>query len=419
MPKSRLPLPVLSAEGRRFHVMAKPVGAACNLECTYCYYLSKEQLDGGVGAGRMSDQVLETFVRDYISGQAGPDIQFTWHGGEPMLMGLEFYHKAVALQKKYCPAGKRIENDLQTNGTLLDEEWCKFLKANRFWVGLSIDGPQDIHDAARVARNQKPTFDQVVRAFERVRKHEIPVNTLTVVHRKNAARPLDVYRFLVRELKSDRIQFIPCVQPKSFAGTAPHFWPIEQQPIVGSAGARPGTGESVVTDWSVDPEEYGAFLCKTFDEWRRRDIGDVFVNLFETLVSQHLGMGSQMCVFDEFCGHALVLEHDGSLYSCDHYVYPEYRLGNICETNLAQMASSDRQVSFGMAKAATLPQYCRQCPYLKDCWGECPKNRFVRTPDGEAGLNYLCPAFKRFFGYVTPQINDIVRTIDIPAGCHR
>ena len=391
--------------------MAKPVGAACNLDCAYCFYRSKQQLGGGIGTGRMSDEVLEAYVHDYLHGQEGPEITFTWQGGEPMLLGLDFYRKAVELQRKHCPPGRRVANDLQTNGTLLNGEWCRFLKTNGFWVGLSIDGPRDLHDAYRITRNRKPTFDPVVKAFGLLRKHGIPVNTLTVVNGRNASRPLDVYRFLVRKLKSDRIQFIPCVEPVSFAGTAPQCWSAQEQPVVGTPHARPGTAESVVTEWSVDPDEYGAFLCAVFDEWRHRDIGGVFVNLFETLVSQHLGLGAQTCVFHEFCGKALVVEQDGSLYPCDHYVYPEYRLGNLSTSNLAEMVFSDRQVSFGVAKATTLPPYCRACPHLTDCWGECPKNRFVRTPDGEPGLNYLCPGLKRFFEHATPVIDAIVRNI--------
>ena len=408
MHESPLPLPVLPSTGRRFHVMAKPVGALCNLNCAYCYYLSKERLGDGIGNGRMSDEVLDAFVRDYIDGQDSPTVQFAWQGGEPTLLGLDFYRKVVALQAKHCPPGKKILNDLQTNGTLLDEEWCRFLKTHQFLVGLSIDGPRELHDAYRISKNQEPTFDRVVGAHRMLRKHGVPVNTLTVVNSKNVSRPLDVYRFLVRQLKSNRVQFIPCVEPKSFTRTAPQFWPAEEMPVLGAPAARPGTVDSVVTDWSVDAEEYGAFLCRVFDEWRAKGFGKIFVNLFETLFSQHLGRGTQLCVFGEVCGKATVVEQDGSLYSCDHYVYPEYRLGNIRSSKLADMAFSNRQISFGMAKATTLPQYCRRCSHLSDCWGECPKNRFLRTPDGEPGLNYLCPGLKRFFDHAMPTVNDLV-----------
>jgi uncharacterized protein len=403
MLQSPLPLPVLPTKGRRFHVMAKPVGAACNLDCTYCYYLSKGQLED-IGTGRMNDQVLERYICDYIRSNDSPEIEFTWQGGEPTLLGLDFFRKVVALQKKHRPNGKRILNDLQTNGTLIDEEWVTFFKEEQFWIGLSIDGPRDIHDAYRVTKKHAPTFDDVVRTFRLLKKARVPVNTLTVVSSINVKRPLDVYRFLVRELNSDRIQFLPCVEPKSFAGTAPQFWPPEQQPIVGTDAAKPNTPDSVVTDWSVDATQYGDFLCRVFDDWHRRDLGKVFVNLFETMVSQHMGLGAQLCVFNEFCGKALVVEHDGSLYSCDHYAFPEYRLGNISQQEMEHMVFSERQVSFGMAKGTTLPTYCLQCAYLKDCWGECPRNRFLRTPDGSPGLNYLCPGLKMFFHHVTPRV---------------
>jgi uncharacterized protein len=357
----------------------------------------------------MSEATLETYIREYIQGQAGPEVIFTWQGGEPTLLGLDFFQKVVAFQKKYAQAGKRIENDLQTNGTLLDDRWCRFLKAHHFWVGLSIDGPRELHDAYRISKGHEPTFDQVVKAYHLLRAHGIPVNTLTVVNRLNATRPLDVYRFLVRELKSDRLQFLPCVEPAAFAKTAPQCWPADQQPIVGSSAARPGRADSVVTEWSVDAVEYGKFLCKVFDEWARRDVGKIFVDLFETLAAQHAGLGSQMCVFNEFCGKALVLEQDGSLYPCDHYVYPEYRLGNIMQQPMADLVFWPRQVSFGMAKGTTLPRDCQECPVLSDCWGECPKNRFLRTRDGQPGLNYLCPGLKMFLTHSRPQIDEILR----------
>ena len=402
---------LLPAEGRRFHLMAKPVGAACNLNCSYCFYLSKQELGGGIGAGRMSNEVLEAYIAAYINSQQADEIVFTWQGGEPMLLGLDFYRKVIELQKMFCPPGKRVENDLQTNGMLIDEEWCQFLKGHRFHIGLSIDGPKRLHDSCRVGQDGRATFDQVAASFGLLRKHGIPVSTLTVVHAGNVGRPLDVYRFLVRELKSDRIQFIPCVEPKSFTGTAPQCWPAEDQPVTGTAAARPGTVESIVTDWSVDPEAYGRFLCDVFDEWYRRDAGKVFVNLFETLISQHLGQGPQICVFNDFCGKALVVEHDGSLYSCDHYVYPEYRLGSIVASDLGQMVFSERQVQFALAKNTALLSQCRTCAYLTDCWGECPRNRFVRTSDGQPGLNYLCPGLKRFFEHAVPTVDKIVWAI--------
>lgn len=396
---------------RRFHVMVKPSGAACNLNCAYCFYLSKLELADGVGAGRMSDEVLELFIRQYIAGVTGEEVVFSWQGGEPTLRGLEFFRKVVALQKQHAKPGQRIENDLQTNGTLLDEEWCAFLKEHRFLVGLSIDGPRELHDRFRVAKNGEPTFDAVWRAAMLLKRHGVPFNTLTCVNRINARRPVDVYRFLRRELGSTYMQFIPIVEYKGFEQTAPQHWRADLPPKVGEPAAAPGNPDSVVTDWSVDPDDWGYFLTRTFDEWRKKDLGTVMVNHFETLVAQHLGMPSQVCVYSELCGKGVAIEHDGAVYSCDHYVYPEYRLGNIRENALHDMVLSPPQVRFGYAKSETLPGACRQCPYLTDCWGECPKNRIVRTADGEPGLNYLCPGFKRFFAHAIPEIDRIAATL--------
>jgi len=327
------------------------------------------------------------------------------------LRGLDFFRRVVALQKKYRKPGQRIENDLQTNGVLLDEKWAVFLKENRFLVGLSIDGPRELHDGFRVNKGGAPTFDKVMAAAKLLRKFGVRFNTLTCVHRLNASRPLDVYRFLRRELDAKYIQFIPIVQARGFEITAPQRWDTARLPLVGSAEARPNHPNSVVTDWSVDPEEYGYFLCSVFDEWRRKDLGKVLVNHFETLVAQHLGLPSQICIYNEFCGKGVALEHDGSVYACDHYVYPEYRLGSLQEKSLAEMVFSPAQVKFGYAKSETLTRYCRGCAYLKDCWGECPKNRLIRTPDGEPGLNYLCVGLKKFYKHALPEVERIVSEI--------
>jgi len=374
---------------RRFHVMAKPSSSVCNLDCTYCFYLSKETLNGGPGAGRMSDEVLEKFVQQYIEGVTGDEVVFSWQGGEPTLRGLDFYRKVIALQKKYARPTQRIENDLQTNGTLLDEEWCAFLKENRFLVGLSIDGPRELHDRFRLTKNQQPTFDKVFGAAKLLMKFGVPFNTLTCVNRVNAQSPRDVYRFLRNELNSTYIQFIPIVAYKTFTTQAPNTWDVEKLPKDGSPEARPGHPNSIVTDWSVDPYDWGDFLIWTFDEWVKKDLGKVLVNHFETLVAQHLGQPSQMCVYHEYCGKGLAIEHDGSVYACDHFVYPEFRTGNIQDRRLADLVFSPTQVKFGYAKSETLPAFCRRCPYLKDCWGECPKNRILRTEEVEPGLNYL------------------------------
>jgi uncharacterized protein len=369
----------------RFHAMVKPIGSTCNLDCAYCYYLSKEKLLGQQRGQRIADDLLEEYIRQYIQGQDGDEIVFTWQGGEPTLLGLDFFRKVVDLERKYQPAHQRIENDLQTNGTLLTDEWCQFLRRHNFLVGLSIDGPKDLHDAYRVTKGGQPTFDKVMGAVKLLRKHGVKFNTLTVVNRLNARRPLDVYRFLRREVGSTTIQFIPCVEPKGFQTTAPQHWDPATLPIVGSAAARPGTPDSAVTDWSVDPDDWGDFLCRCFDEWYRKDVGLVLVNLFETAVAQTLGMDAQICIYNDFCGKGVAMEHDGDVYSCDHYIYPEYRLGNIRERTISSMVFSQKQRDFGFLKSKALPRQCRECPHLNLCWGECPKNRLIRAPDGEPG----------------------------------
>ncbi|BBU29648.1 anaerobic sulfatase maturase [Burkholderia sp. THE68] len=396
---------------RRFHVMAKPTGSACNLDCTYCFYLHKEQLLEQRRGQFMNDLTLETFIRQYIEAQDGESIVFSWQGGEPTLMGLDFFRKVVALQQKYEPAAQRIENNLQTNGTALDDDWCAFLEEHGWLVGLSIDGPRELHDIYRVSRAGKPTFDNVMRGVECLHRHSVSFNTLTVVNRVNARRPVDVYRFLTREIGSTYLQFNPCVEPNSFRQVAPQFWDEASIPVVGTARAKPGVEGSVVTDWSVDPYDWGYFLSRTFDEWYREDLGRVLVNLFETAVAQTMGLPSQLCITAPFCGKGLALEHDGRVYSCDHYVYPEYELSDIFTHPLNEIAFSERQKTFGFEKKASLPAYCRACSHLDLCWGECPKNRIVRTPDGEAGLNYLCPGIRRFHAHAGPRIRQIARSI--------
>ena len=408
------PMLFRNAGPRQFHVMVKPIGSTCNLDCTYCYYLSKEQLLNVPVATRMDDETLERLVQQYIEGVTAREVVFTWQGGEPTLMGLEFFHKIISLQKKYAKPGQAIKNDLQTNGTLLDEKWCDFLRDHEFLVGLSIDGPGDLHDHYRVTKGKRPTFEKVFNAAKMLRRYGVAFNTLTCVHRYNARHPLEVYRFLRKELGSTYIQFIPIVEPKCFEKTAPQTWDPEKLPKMTEPAARPGHPDSFVTEWSVDPMEYGLFLSRVFDEWLKRDVGKVLVNHFETLVAQHLGLPSQICIYNEVCGKGVVVEHDGNVYSCDHYVYPEYRLTNITRIRLDQQVFSRKQVQFGYAKSETLPLYCQKCTYLTDCWGECPKNRFVRTPDGEPGLNYLCPGLKQFFAHALPKIDRLVDSIHSP-----
>ncbi|EKQ6528028.1 anaerobic sulfatase maturase [Klebsiella aerogenes] len=396
---------------RRFHVMAKPTGSACNLDCSYCFYLHKEHLLQQEKRSYMSDETLENFIRQYIDGQDGEQVVFSWQGGEPTLMGLEFFHKVVKFQQQYKKPGQRIENDLQTNGILINDAWAEFLKANHFLVGLSIDGPRELHDRYRITRSGKPTFDKVMAGVDALKRHGVPFNALVTVNRTNARFPLEVYRFVTRELGATYVQFNPCVEPVDFTQTAPHFWRDDSIPTIGSRRARPGDLDSIVTDWSVDPDDWGRFLIATFEEWVNNDLGRVQVNLFETAVAQMMGMPAQICTTAEFCGKGLAVEKNGDVFSCDHYVYPEYQIGNIADNSLARMAFSERQQAFGMGKCDTLPQQCKQCPYLKLCHGECPKNRLVLTADGEAGLNYLCPGIKAFFNYAEPILAGIVTLV--------
>lgn len=401
---------------RRFSVMCKPVGPICNLDCEYCYYLSKESLLGLSGCKAIEDDVLERYIRDYILGHEQAEVMFDWQGGEPTLLGLDFFRKVVKLQERHCPSSKSVINNLQTNGTLLDEEWCDFLKMNGFLVGISIDGPKELHDAYRKAKGGQSTFDRVMASVKMMRKKGVMFNVLTVINRINARYPLDVYRFLTREVGGRLIQLIPMVEPKGFEETAPQRWAPDRQPVTGSAAARPGTPESVVCDWSVDPEDLGAFLCRVFDEWWNRDVGRHFVNLFENSVAVWAGLPATLCVFAETCGKAVVLERDGSLYSCDHFVYPEYRLGHVMEGSLSDMVYSVRQDMFGESKHTSLPAYCRACEYRFACNGECPRNRFVRTPDGEAGLNYFCPGLKRFFAHTDERLTRLVKQLQLNPG---
>lgn len=395
----------------RFHVMAKPFGPVCNLDCTYCYYLSKREVLNRGRTWRMSSDVLEEFIRQYIEGQNCEQIVFSWQGGEPTLLGIDFFKKVVAIERKYAPPDVRIENDIQTNGLLLDESWCDFLRDNGFLVGLSIDGPQDLHDRYRVDSDGQPTFERVLAGARLLRDQGARFNTLTAVNRETAKRPLDVYRFLRDEVKSTRMQFIPIVEPVSFETVGPQCWAAEALPKMGSPRAQPGSPDSVVTGWSVAADDYGAFLCGVFDEWYEKDIGEVFVYHFECALGQWMGMDGALCSLASECGRSLVLEHDGDVYSCDHYVYPEYRLGNIKEQSLVTLAFSERQTRFGFAKSRALPEYCRGCEFLFACHGECPRTRFLRTPDGQVGLSYLCAGLKVYFRHIDPYMKDMARSI--------
>lgn len=386
------------ANGRSFHVLAKPIGPICNLDCKYCFYLEKENLYPGETSWAMSDEVLEAYIRRYIAAQDGAEVYFAWQGGEPTLLGVEFFERVIDLERKHGH-GKKVFNALQTNGTLLDDRWCEFFAKHGFLIGLSIDGPAEVHNRYRVNKGGENTFDAVMRGLGFLRKHGVEFNTLTVVHRANAGRPLEVYRFL-KEIGSSFLQFIPLVERLAPAiEMSARGAKLSEPPVVGMM-----VEDSRVTEWSVEAEQYGHFLCTIFDEWVRHDVGKVFVQLFDVALQNWMGLGSSLCVFAEKCGAAMAIEHNGDLYSCDHYVYPRYKLGNVMNSGLREMARSPAQVKFGNDKLDTLPEYCRKCEVRFACNGECPKHRFLRTPDGEAGLNYLCEAYKRFFRHIDPYM---------------
>jgi uncharacterized protein len=379
-----------------FHIMTKPIGPICNLDCTYCFYLEKEKLYPGTKPGTkswvMSGEVLQRYVREYVAAQPQDEVHFAWQGGEPTLLGVDFFRTVVELQQRYAN-GKTIHNALQTNGVLLDDEWGEFLAEHEFLVGVSIDGPRELHDCYRVDKGQAPTFDRVMRGIAMLKEHKVEFNTLTVVHRRNSEHPLEVYRFL-KEIGTGFIQFIPIVERK--AADADGNGLVLIKPSFESAAE--------VTEWSVEPEAYGRFLSRIFDEWVKKDVGRTFVQLFDVALESWMGMEASLCVFRKTCGSALAMEHTGDLYSCDHFVYPENKLGNIMETALEKLVDSPEQHAFGEAKLNSLPKMCRTCEVRFACNGECPKHRFLTTPDGEPGLNYLCAGYKHFFKHVNPYM---------------
>jgi uncharacterized protein len=362
---------------REFQIFAKPAGALCNLDCRYCYYLDKQRLYP-LSESRMADDVLETYIAQHIEASPGSTITFSWHGGEPTVLGLEYFHKIAAFQRNHRPAGRRIVNGIQTNGVLLDRAWCRFFKEEGFGVGLSIDGPAEMHDCYRVTRGQQPSHQQALRAFELLRRHGVGCDILCALHDRNVHHPLRLYRFF-KELGAQYLGFLPVVEPMPGAET----------------GASPH---------SVPSQAFGESLCTIFDEWAATDAGRIGVQIFEEASRPVRGMEHSLCVFRETCGDVPVLEHNGDFYSCDHFVDTEHRLGNIRETPLVELLESPAQIAFGLAKRDALPRYCRECEVLSMCNGGCPKDRFLRTPDGEPGLNYLCAGFKTFFTHCRPQL---------------
>ncbi|WP_301169663.1 anaerobic sulfatase maturase [Brevibacillus nitrificans] len=388
-----------------FHILAKPIGPLCNLNCEYCFYTEKEALFPEGQNYRMSETVLEAFIQKYIASQNTPEISFVWQGGEPTLMGLDFFRKVIELQNKY-KQGKTISNSLQTNGTLLTREWREFLAQHDFLVGLSLDGPEDIHDHYRVDRGGKPTFHKVLEALTLLKTHGVQFNVLACVTRESSKRAIDVYRFL-KEQGVEFIQFIPIVERKPDATAVRLGLRHAVPPALDREEAQ-----QMVGSWTVEPEAYGDFLIQVFDEWVRNDVGSIHVMNFEWALSSWMGLPPSVCIFSKRCGSAVTMEHNGDLYSCDHYVYPDYRLGNVVTDMPSELMALDQQAAFGASKETTLPKACQTCEVRFACHGECPKHRFLKTPDGEPGLNYLCAGYKKYFRHIHPYMKAMVQLLE-------
>ncbi|MGB8214971.1 MAG: anaerobic sulfatase maturase [Anaerolineales bacterium] len=370
-----------------FSLLIKPAGAACNLACEYCFYLGRQQLYPGSRL-RMPDEVLQAAIRQMLDGGPGREVCLAWQGGEPTLMGLDFFERSVELVNKYKTPGQRVTYSFQTNGVLLDEEWCAFFKQHDFLVGLSLDGPAEMHNRYRVDKGGQGSFARVRRAWDRLQKHHVDTNILCALHAANISRPLEVYRFFRDELRATFIQFIPVVERLASPGN-----PVSQR--------------------SLKPGQYGAFLIEVFDEWVRRDVGTVFIQTFDSALASWCRLPASLCIFQEVCGSALVLEHNGDLYSCDHFVGPEHRLGNILDSPMAELAGSSVQGRFGLEKRDRLPACCRACEVRFACQGECPRNRFMQTPGGEAGLNYLCGDYRLFFQHVAAPMSSMAALLQM------
>lgn len=373
------------SDGDTFQVILKPVGSACNMACSYCYYTKKNGMGSSCGNHMMSERLLELFIRQLFNSHKADCISFAWHGGEPLLRGIEFYKKAVQLQRKYS-GSRQVENSLQTNGLLVDKDWCRFFRENHFLVGLSLDGPEHVHDRYRRDRSGNGTFSRVMRAMRLLQKYDVEFNVLSTINDYSARHPLEIYRFF-REQEIHFMQFIPVVECLS------QFTEKKQVPTV-SPGKRDG---KLVTSWSVKPGDYGRFLTAIYDEWIARDVGRYFVPFFDAILGNWCKEKSSLCVIARECGKAPVLEHNGSVYSCDHYVFSEYRLGNIAQKSFWKLLFSERQKKFGEQKSEQLSSDCHRCGYLFLCHGECPKNRFAVSSSGECGGNYLCEGLKHFF----------------------
>ena len=377
------------------YIMVKPVGSACNLRCDYCYYLEKQHLYANEGRQMLSDELLERFIREYIESQTTPEVLFTWHGGEPLVRPLAFYEKVVRLQQRYA-RGRRIANSLQTNGTLINDDWARFFHDQGWLIGVSLDGPEAYHDAFRRTRGGGPSFRNVIRGIDILNRHAVEWNALAVANRINGDHPLSFYRFF-KNIGCRYIQVTPVVER-----LAHHDDGRQLASLV---------DEGQLAPFSIRPKQWGNFLCTIFDEWVRHDVSMFFINIFDATLANWVGVAPGLCTMAKHCGHAGVMEHNGDVYSCDHFVFPEYKLGNIHEQSLVEMMYSERQRRFGRAKADSLPTQCRECQWLNACHGECPRNRFIHTANGEPGLNYLCEGYRQYFSHVAPYMDVMKRLL--------
>jgi uncharacterized protein len=379
------------------YVMLKPAGAHCNLACKYCYYLEKNNLYQNSHRHLMSDEMLEQFTREYIEAQTMPQVLFTWHGGEPLMRSIDFYKKALALQKKYSH-GKQIDNVIQTNGTLLTDEWCEFFAKNHWLVGISIDGPQEYHDHYRVTPAGKPSWEKVMQGFSLLKKHRVEWNAMAVVNAYNAEHPLEFYHFF-RDNGCQYLQFTPIVER------------LTEHEDGRTLASLADDREIPLADASVTPQQWGNFLCTIFDDWVRHDVGKTFVEIFDCTLANWMGVLPGICAYSKECGHAGVMEHNGDVYSCDHFVFPEYKLGNIREQSLIDMLYGEKQQAFSRLKHTSLPRQCKECDMEFACHGECPKNRFEKDKYGEPGLNYLCQGYYQYYTHVSPYMDFMKREL--------
>lgn len=387
------------------HVLAKPIGSICDIACDYCFYLEKRELYPRGQSFKMPDEVLATYIEQYVRAQPGPVVEFVWHGGEPTLLGVDFYRRVVELQQPWR-ATKTIRNVLQTNAMRLDDEWCAFFKQHDFFIGVSLDGPREIHDRYRKDRHGEGTFDRVMAGVRLLQKHGVQFNALACVGRETAHHPLEVYRFF-KDAGIRYIQFTPIIEREPDDGTkAIRLW-LARPAVLD----RPEPNTKV-TPWTVEPEAYGDFLIAIVEEWVRKDVGTTFVMNFEWALTAWVGEPSPVCIFSRTCGRAVALEHDGSVFACDHYVYPEYKLGNVMSDDLGAMVERSVASGFGPHKESTLPRYCRQCEVKEACWGGCPKHRFAVTPDGEPGLHYLCAGYKKFFRHIRKYLRAMTTLLE-------